>query len=50
VPVVLTGAMRPFEMQRSDALQNLNEAIFATGVLEPGVWCVAWCRWSSVGG
>ena len=41
VPVVLTGAMRPFEMQRSDALQNLNEAIFATGVLEPGIWCAA---------
>lgn len=41
VPVVLTGAMRPFEMKRSDALQNLTEAIFATGVLEPGVYCVA---------
>ena len=41
VPVVLTGAMRPFEMQRADALQNLNEAIFATGVLEPGIWCAA---------
>lgn len=41
VPIVLTGAMRPFEMVRSDALQNLTEAIFATSVLEPGVWCVA---------
>ncbi len=41
VPVCLTGAMRPFEMKRSDALQNLTEAIFATGVLEPGVYCVA---------
>lgn len=41
VPIVLTGAMRPFEMKRSDALQNLTEAIFAAGVLEPGVWCVA---------
>lgn len=41
VPVVLTGAMRPFEMKRSDALQNLTEAIFATGVLEAGVWVVA---------
>ena len=41
VPVVLTGAMRPFEMKRSDALQNLTEAIFATGVVEPGVYCVA---------
>lgn len=41
VPVVLTGAMRPFEMKRSDALQNLTEAVFATGVLSPGVWVVA---------
>ncbi len=41
VPVVLTGALRPFEMKRSDALQNLTEAIFATGVLDPGVYCVA---------
>jgi L-asparaginase len=41
VPVVLTGAMRPYEMQRSDAMQNLTEAIFAAGVLEPGVYVVA---------
>jgi L-asparaginase len=41
VPVILTGAMRPFEMTRTDALQNLTEAIFATGVVEPAVYCVA---------
>jgi L-asparaginase len=41
VPVVLTGAMRPFEMKRSDALQNLTEAVFATSLLAPGVYCVA---------
>ncbi|MEZ6164428.1 MAG: asparaginase [Phycisphaerales bacterium] len=41
IPIILTGAMRPFEMKRSDALQNLNEAIFATGVLSPGIWVVA---------
>jgi L-asparaginase len=41
VPVVLTGAMRPFEMKSSDALQNLTEAIFATGTLQPGIYCVA---------
>jgi L-asparaginase len=41
VPIVLTGAMRPFEMKQSDALQNLTEALFATGVLGPGVYCVA---------
>jgi len=40
-PVVLTGAMRPFEMKNSDALQNLTEAIFAVGVVPPGVYCVA---------
>ena len=39
--MVLTGAMRPFEMKRSDALQNLTEAIFATDVLPAGVYCVA---------
>jgi L-asparaginase len=41
IPVVLTGAMRPFEMTRSDALQNLTEAIFASGVLPPGIYAVA---------
>jgi L-asparaginase len=41
VPIVLTGAMRPFEMKHSDALQNLTEALFAAGVLPPGVYCVA---------
>jgi len=40
-PIVLTGAMRPFEMKKSDALQNLTEAIFATGCLTPGVYTVA---------
>jgi L-asparaginase len=41
VPIVLTGALRPFEMKRSDALQNLTEALFAARTLEPGVYCVA---------
>ncbi len=41
VPIVLTGAMRPYEMKQSDALQNLTEAIFAAGMLAPGVYCVA---------
>ena len=47
-PIVLTGAMRPFEMIRSDALQNLTEAIFAAGMLADarspgggGVYCAA---------
>lgn len=41
VPIILTGAMRPFEMKQSDALQNLTEAVFSAGVLPPGVYCVA---------
>jgi L-asparaginase len=41
VPVVLTGAIRPFEMKRSDALQNLTEALFATGALPNGVYAVS---------
>lgn len=40
VPICLTGAMRPYEMQRSDALQNLTEAILASSLLSPGVYCV----------
>ncbi len=41
VPVILTGAWRPFEMKHSDALQNLTEALFAVDLLEAGVYCVA---------
>jgi L-asparaginase len=41
VPIVLTGAMRPYELKRSDSIQNLTEAIFAAGTLPPGVYCVA---------
>lgn len=37
-PVVLTGAMRPYEMRRSDAPQNLIEALIAVQLLEPGVY------------
>ncbi|MEZ6241918.1 MAG: asparaginase [Phycisphaerales bacterium] len=41
IPVILTGAMRPYEMARSDALQNLTEAILASGVVEAGVYVAA---------
>lgn len=41
VPVVLTGAIRPFEMKHSDALQNLTEALFTTGAKPAGVWLAA---------
>lgn len=40
VPVVLTGAMRPYELRQTDATQNLTEALLAVQVLEAGVWCV----------
>ena len=40
VPVVMTGAMRPYELRHTDATQNLTEALLAVQVLEAGVWCV----------
>lgn len=39
-PVVLTGAMRPFEIQNTDAMQNLTEALLAAQLLPPGVYVV----------
>lgn len=38
VPIVLTGAMRPYVMRNTDALQNLTEALLAVQVLTPGVY------------
>jgi L-asparaginase len=38
VPVVLTGAMRPYEFRDSDALQNVTEALLAARLLDPGVY------------
>ncbi|HKE17237.1 MAG TPA: asparaginase domain-containing protein [Kofleriaceae bacterium] len=39
-PIVLTGAMRPYELRDSDALQNLTEALLAAQLLAPGVYVV----------
>jgi L-asparaginase len=39
-PIVLTGAMRPYELRNTDAVQNLTEALFAAQVLAPGVYVV----------
>ncbi len=37
-PIVFTGAMRPYELRATDALQNLTEALLAVQVLAPGVY------------
>ncbi|MHC4959099.1 MAG: asparaginase domain-containing protein [Planctomycetota bacterium] len=38
VPIVLTGAMRPYVMRNTDATQNLTEAFLAVQVAPPGVY------------
>ena len=38
VPIVLTGAMRPYVMRNTDALQNLTEALLIVQVMPPGVY------------
>jgi len=38
VPIVLTGAMRPYVMRNTDASQNLTEALLAVQVMPPGVY------------
>ncbi|HSD88971.1 MAG TPA: asparaginase domain-containing protein [Kofleriaceae bacterium] len=37
-PVVFTGAMRPYELRSTDALQNLTEALLAVQLVPPGVY------------
>jgi len=37
-PVILTGAMRPYEFRDSDALQNVTEALLAARLVNPGVY------------
>jgi L-asparaginase len=37
-PIVFTGAMRPWELRSTDALQNLTEALLAVQILAPGVY------------
>lgn len=37
-PVVFTGAMRPWELRSTDALQNLTEALLAVQLVGPGVY------------
>lgn len=40
VPIILTGAFRPWEFRDTDALQNVTESLFAARVLGPGVYVV----------
>jgi L-asparaginase len=37
IPVVLTGAMRPYEFRDTDATQNVTEALLAVRLFEGGV-------------
>jgi L-asparaginase len=37
---VLTGAIRPYMLRNTDAMQNLTEALLAVQILPPGVYCV----------
>lgn len=37
-PVVLTGAIRPYEFRDTDAFQNLTEALLACRLVAPGVY------------
>jgi L-asparaginase len=38
VPIVLTGAMRPYALRTTDAMQNLTEALLAVQLVSPGVY------------
>ena len=37
-PIVLTGAMRPYALRNTDAIQNLTEALIAVQIMPPGVY------------
>lgn len=38
IPIVMTGAMRPYEFRDSDAQQNVTEALLATRMISTGIW------------
>ena len=38
VPIVLTGAMRPYELRTSDSVQNIVESLFAVQLAKRGVY------------
>lgn len=38
VPVILTGAMRPYEFRDTDAVQNVTESLLACRLSPPGIY------------
>ena len=40
IPIILTGAMRPYKFRDTDALQNVTESLLAARVVSPGVYVV----------
>lgn len=40
IPIILTGAMRPYEFKDTDALQNVTESLLAVRMLKPGIYTV----------
>ena len=38
IPVILTGAMRPYEFRDTDATQNVIEALLASRMVGPGIF------------
>lgn len=38
IPIIFTGAMRPYEFRDSDAAQNVTEALLACRFVSPGVY------------
>ena len=40
IPVVLTGAMKPYEFRDTDGVQNITEALLAAKLLSGGVFAV----------
>jgi L-asparaginase len=38
VPIIFTGAMKPFGFENSDALQNFTEALLACSLIGPGLY------------
>ena len=39
-PIIFTGAMRPYELRNTDAIQNITESLLASQFLGPGVYVV----------